>query len=55
MSTYAVIQCGLIGDERYETEAAAQAEADRLNEEAEAELGHEIVGDGAAGVIEIDE
>lgn len=50
---YAVMQMGLIGRERYATRKAAQAEADRLNAEADEECGEEVFGDGAATVEDI--
>lgn len=52
---YAVMQMGFLGCERYTTPALAQAEADRVNAEAEEETGDEMIGDGAATVVELDE
>lgn len=53
--TYAIIQCGWISPERYSSRDLAQAAADRCNAEAQEEADEEIVGDGAASVIEIEE
>jgi hypothetical protein len=50
---YAIMQCGELGSERFATADAAQAEADRVNAEADEECGEEIFGDGAASVCEI--
>jgi hypothetical protein len=51
---YAVVQCGWIGAERYEARETAQSEADRWNAEADEEIGEELIGDGAASVVEIE-
>lgn len=51
---YAVMQMGFLGCERYTTRAQAQAEADRANAEGEEETGEEMIGDGAATVVELD-
>lgn len=50
---YGVMQMGDLGPERYTTRAAAQAEADRLNAEADEETRQEVWGDGAAAVVEL--
>lgn len=51
---YAVIVLGMTVS-THETLEGAQAAADALNADVEEELGYEIVGDGAASVIVLDE
>ncbi len=50
---FAIVQIGQIGTDRFSTREAAQCEADRLNAEADEECGEEVIGDGAACVIEV--
>lgn len=49
---FAVMQMGYVDGKRYLTREAAQREADRLNREADEELGHEVMSDGCATVVE---
>lgn len=59
MNDLAIMQMGLVGEDRWANDedgrAAAQAEADRLNREADEEAGEEVWGDGAATVVEVDD
>lgn len=54
MTTYRVIQAGYIDPAVYVSRADAQREADRLNAEADEELGCEQWGDGCASVMEVE-
>lgn len=47
------MQAGIVDRTKYATRKEAQREADRLNADAEQELGCELLGDGAASVIEV--
>lgn len=55
---YAIIQAGYIGAERWPHTprglAAAKREADRLNADADDDCGYEVVGDGAASLVEVE-
>lgn len=52
---YTVMQMGDMGTDRYLTREAAQQVADNLNRESDEECGCEVIGDGAASVVEVED